>query len=140
MYYKYREIFYFVHQLLHRIWDKLLINSHELEILYTQSVHRQIALNVTFLKSFTCIEIYRKNSKTDTCKKNVNFLPYWDLNSGSTTWAITPALFNVGWVFFEIGSHELLVLGWHHAMILLISATWVARITHVSHRCLAWRV
>jgi hypothetical protein len=34
---------------------------------------------------------------------------------------------------FKIGSHELLAQDWLQAMIFLISASWVARITGVSH-------
>jgi hypothetical protein len=39
--------------------------------------------------------------------------------------------------FFEIGSGELFAWGWLRTAILLISASWVARITGVSHWCLA---
>jgi hypothetical protein len=35
--------------------------------------------------------------------------------------------------FFEIGSHKLFPRGWLWTTILLISASWVARITDVSH-------
>jgi hypothetical protein len=35
--------------------------------------------------------------------------------------------------FFEIGSHELFDQGWFQTTILLISASWVARITGMSH-------
>jgi hypothetical protein len=38
---------------------------------------------------------------------------------------------------FEIGSHELFAWGWLRTTILLISASWVARITGVSHQHLA---
>jgi hypothetical protein len=37
--------------------------------------------------------------------------------------------------FFEIGSHGTTCLGWLQTVILLISASWVARITGVSHQC-----
>jgi uncharacterized protein (UPF0262 family) len=37
------------------------------------------------------------------------------------------------WVLFEIGSHKLFALGWLQTSILLISASWVARIVDVSH-------
>jgi hypothetical protein len=44
--------------------------------------------------------------------------------------------------FFEIGSCELFVWGWLWTGILLISATWVTRITGVSHwhpaLCSSW--
>jgi hypothetical protein len=43
----------------------------------------------------------------------------------------------VWWVFFKIGSLETVCPGWLWTLILLISASWVARITDVSHRCLA---
>jgi hypothetical protein len=39
--------------------------------------------------------------------------------------------------FFKIGSCELFAQGWLQITILLIFATWVARITGVSHQCLA---
>jgi hypothetical protein len=39
--------------------------------------------------------------------------------------------------FFEIGSHELFASGWLQTPILLISASWVSRITGMSHRHLA---
>jgi hypothetical protein len=42
------------------------------------------------------------------------------------------------WVFFKIGSRELFAQGWLWTTILLIPAFWVARITGVSHQCLAW--
>jgi hypothetical protein len=41
------------------------------------------------------------------------------------------------WVFFKIGSCELFDQGWLWTAILLISASWVARITGVCHWCLA---
>jgi hypothetical protein len=36
--------------------------------------------------------------------------------------------------FFEIGSHELFAQDWLQTVILLISASWVARITGMSHQ------
>jgi hypothetical protein len=44
-----------------------------------------------------------------------------------------PALFCEG--FFEIGSHRTICLGWLRTTILLICASWVARITGASHWC-----
>jgi hypothetical protein len=41
------------------------------------------------------------------------------------------------WVFFKIESRELFCLGWFWTTVLLISASWVARITGVSCWCLA---
>jgi hypothetical protein len=35
--------------------------------------------------------------------------------------------------FYEIGSPELFVQGWFQTAILLISASWVVRITDMSH-------
>jgi hypothetical protein len=64
------------------------------------------------------------------------FLRYWGLNSGPSPWAIPPALFVIGF-FFEIGFCELFALGWLRTSILLISASWVARVTGVSRQCLA---
>jgi hypothetical protein len=60
------------------------------------------------------------------------FLWYWGLNSGPSPWATLPALFL--WGVFKIGSPRTICLGWLQTMILLISASWVARITGVSHR------
>jgi hypothetical protein len=37
--------------------------------------------------------------------------------------------------FLEIGSQELFAGGWLQTLILLISASWVARITNTSHQC-----
>jgi hypothetical protein len=62
-------------------------------------------------------------------------LQFWSLNSGRTPWATPPALFYGG--FFKIGPHGTICLGWLQTTILLISASWVARIIGVSHRCLA---
>jgi hypothetical protein len=49
------------------------------------------------------------------------------------------------WVFFEIGFQELFAQSWLWTMILLSSASWVARITGVSHQhpaipVLAWKI
>jgi hypothetical protein len=59
---------------------------------------------------------------------------YQSLNSGPIPWATPPALFVLG--IFEIGSHEFICPVWLRTAILLISASWVARITGVSHWCL----
>jgi hypothetical protein len=40
------------------------------------------------------------------------------------------------WVFLRLG-FSTVCLGWLQTAILLISASWVARITSVSHQCLA---
>jgi hypothetical protein len=65
--------------------------------------------------------------------KHFFVLWYWGLNSGSTPWAILPALFlwrvlwdRVSWTICQ---------GWLWTVILLISASWVARITGMSHHC-----
>jgi hypothetical protein len=62
-------------------------------------------------------------------------LQYCSLNSGPTPWATPPALFCDG--FFEIGSHKLFSLGWLQTTILMITASWVARITGMNHWYLA---
>jgi hypothetical protein len=63
------------------------------------------------------------------------FFLYWDLNSGPSPWATPPTHF----FLFKIGSHELFPgLASNHDP--LVSASWVARITGVSHRCLAWPI
>jgi hypothetical protein len=68
---------------------------------------------------------------------------YWCLNSElhtllsrcSTTWAILPAVFLLG--IFEIYSGELFCPGWFWITILLIFASWVARIIGMNHQGLA---
>jgi hypothetical protein len=60
---------------------------------------------------------------------------YWGLNSGPSAWATLPALFL--WRVFKIGSHGTICSGWLWTEILLIFASWVARITGVSYQCLA---
>jgi hypothetical protein len=62
---------------------------------------------------------------------------YWGLNSGPTPWA-TPLTVFVR-VFFKIGSLRIICLGWLQTAIFMISASWVDRITGVSHQCLAKR-
>jgi hypothetical protein len=59
------------------------------------------------------------------------FLWYRALNSGPTPWT-TLALFYDR--FFQDRVSWTICLGWLWTMILLISASWVARITDVSHR------
>jgi hypothetical protein len=52
------------------------------------------------------------------------------------TWAIPPVSFVIR--FFEIGSPRLFAWGWLWTMILMISASWVARIIGVSYQCQAF--
>jgi hypothetical protein len=56
------------------------------------------------------------------------------LGRHSTTWTTSSVLFYIE--FFQ-GSPELFALGWHLTMILLKSASWVARIIGMSHQHLA---
>jgi hypothetical protein len=58
---------------------------------------------------------------------------YWGLNSGPLPWDTPPALFCDG--FFWDRVLWTVCLGWLWTTILLISASWVARITGVSHGC-----
>jgi hypothetical protein len=51
---------------------------------------------------------------------------YWGLNSGPSPWATPPALFL--WRVFRDRVSQTICLGWLWTMILLISASWVARI------------
>jgi hypothetical protein len=60
------------------------------------------------------------------------FLWFWGLNSGPSPWTTPPALFCEE--FFEIGTCVTICLGWLRTVILLIPASWVGRITGVSHR------
>jgi hypothetical protein len=60
---------------------------------------------------------------------------YWGLNSGPSPWATPPALFL--WRVFQDRVSWTICLGWIRTAILLISASWVARITGVSYRHLA---
>jgi hypothetical protein len=66
--------------------------------------------------------------------KWVSFFWYWSLNSGPSPW-VTP-FFVKG--FFKIGSPKLVIWGWLRTAFLLISASWVGRITNVSHWHLAY--
>jgi hypothetical protein len=60
------------------------------------------------------------------------FLQYWGLNSGPTPLATLPAFFCDG--FFQDRVSWTSCPGWLQTVILLISASWVARITGVSHQ------
>jgi hypothetical protein len=63
------------------------------------------------------------------------FLWYWDLNSGPTPWTTPPALFYDGF-FWGRGSRTICP-GWLQTVI-LISASWAAGITGVSHQHPLW--
>jgi hypothetical protein len=54
----------------------------------------------------------------------------------STTWTTSAALFVLG--IFKIASQELFAQGWIWIAVLLISASWVARVTGVNHQHLAY--
>jgi hypothetical protein len=62
------------------------------------------------------------------------FFWYWVLNSGPSPWVTPPTLFLKSEGFFEIGFCGTICLDWLWTVILLISASWVVRITGVSHR------
>jgi hypothetical protein len=57
-------------------------------------------------------------------------LQYWGLNSESTAWATPPAIFL--WRVFQDRVSWTIYPGWLQTEILLIFASWVARITGVS--------
>jgi hypothetical protein len=61
----------------------------------------------------------------------VCFLRHWGLNSGPTPWTTTPAP-HPPFLWWVTGT---ICLGWLQTAILLISASWVARLTGVSHWC-----
>jgi hypothetical protein len=56
------------------------------------------------------------------------------LERQSTTWATLPALFCVGCFLDRV--FQIICLNWLQTVILLISASWIARIIGVSHQCL----
>jgi hypothetical protein len=60
------------------------------------------------------------------------------LNSGPTSWVTPPALFCEG--FFQDSVSRIIYLSWLQTVILLISASWVTRITGVSHQCPVYNV
>jgi hypothetical protein len=60
------------------------------------------------------------------------FLWYWGLNSGPTPWATPPTLFGEG--FFWDRVSQIICPGWLWTEILLVSVSWVGRVTGVSHR------
>jgi hypothetical protein len=72
-----------------------------------------------------------------TSTQAIFFLQYWDLNSGPTPWATPPALFCDG--FFQDRVSGTISPGLFQTLYLLISASWLARITGVSHQRLAGR-
>jgi hypothetical protein len=76
--------------------------------------------------------IWSPNPKKQFISMLFFFWWYWDLNSGPTSWATLPAL--LWWVFSDRVSRAI-CLGWLRTAILLISASWVARIIGVSHWC-----
>jgi hypothetical protein len=67
--------------------------------------------------------------------KNIFFFWFWGLNSGLTPWATLPALFL--WRVFWDRVSQTFCPGWLWTLVLLISASWVAGITGVSHWCQA---
>jgi hypothetical protein len=81
---------------------------------------------------------FLKSSKI-YCIKNVNTFVcvwFWGLNSGPTPSANLPALFLCG-EFFQDKVLRTICPGWLRTAVLLISVSWVARTTGVSHHCLA---
>jgi hypothetical protein len=69
------------------------------------------------------------------CFLFIYFLQFWGLNSGPTPQATPPIFFYEG--FFRDRVSRTVCLGWLLTVILLVSASWVARIIGVSHWCLA---
>jgi hypothetical protein len=63
------------------------------------------------------------------------FKQYWGLNSGPSPWATPPALFFLK--VFQDTVSETICLGWLRTAILLIFASWVARIIGMRHHHLA---
>jgi hypothetical protein len=60
------------------------------------------------------------------------------LNTGTKPWANPPILFCNG--FFQDRVLQTICPGWPQTSLLLIFASWVARITGVSHQPPAWRI
>jgi hypothetical protein len=65
-------------------------------------------------------------------------LRYWGLNSGPVPWASPPVLLCDG--FFQNRILQIICPGWLWTVILLISASWVARITDVNQWHLACNI
>jgi hypothetical protein len=65
----------------------------------------------------------------------IYLLRFWGLNSGPSPWATPPALFL--WRVFGDRVPRTICLSWLWTTVLLICASWVARITGMSHWCLA---
>jgi hypothetical protein len=66
------------------------------------------------------------------------FSQYWGLSSvsclkgrPSTAWVTPSTLYCIG--YFQDSVLQTIFLGWHQTLILLISASWVARITGMKH-------
>jgi hypothetical protein len=86
-----------------------------------------LLLNYAVIRSFS---IYFSD---DSSCISFSFLWYWGLNSGSSPWATPPALFL--WRDFQDRVSWTICPSWLQTLILLISASWVARIIGVE--CLA---
>jgi hypothetical protein len=83
----------------------------------------------------TSFENHRKNVGISNVHYQIwifFFLWYWGLNSGPTPWATPSALFLVMGFFWD-RVLQTICSGWLWTVILLISASWVARVTGVSH-------
>jgi hypothetical protein len=101
---------------------KILLFFQKLKIMKSTANMREISV-----KNEADFSISRKCSV-----RNFLFFWYWNLNSGPTPWATPPALFCEG--FFWERNLWTICLGWLWPAILLISASWVARIIGASHR------
>jgi hypothetical protein len=84
---------------------------------------------------FLCIYLAHFNPLPPDYLSSCTFFLYWDLNSDPTPWATPPALFCEG--FFRDRFSWTISPGWPQTSILLISASWIAVITGMSHGCLA---
>jgi hypothetical protein len=99
---------------------------------------------IAFWKHLSCLLSHAHSWRELCLKKNctssvthiwlkwfILFLQYWGLNSGPTLWTIPPALCDG---FFWDRVSQTIWLGWLWTIILLISASLVARTTGANHQ------
>jgi hypothetical protein len=77
-----------------------------------------------------CMLLYQNHTFARVCVC-VCVVPELQLRAYTLSHSISPFLWRV--FFSKIGSHQFICLGWRWTAILLISASWVARITGVNY-------
>jgi hypothetical protein len=100
------------------------IKADNWQNLYLNSDH--LAFNAMLFYLYSVVSLLRLFGYNDFRVLHY-LLQYWDLNSGSSPWATTPAFFFIDGCFQDRVSWTVCP-GWLRTLIFLISASWVARI------------